>query len=499
MNPMGTLSRLPAAWRTGSTPTLHVPGYDRSRVTPGIAHIGVGNFHRVHMASYTDELIARGGHDQWGILGIGLTAEDQARAAAYAQQDRLYTVTTTSTRRTAARMVGAMVEYAYGPDDPAGLIDRLADSAIRIVSLTITEGGYNLDEATGAFRTDAPEVIADLGRPNPATAFGVIAAALARRRAAGDPPFTVLSCDNLRSNGDTARKAVVGYAELVDPALARWIEDTVAFPNSMVDRIAPRVDDDMAAALNHASGVADAVPALAEEFRQWVLQDHFPSGRPDWAAVGVQLREDVEAYEGLKARLLNASHSLLAYPGLLLGLRHVHEAVAEHDLTRLLERFMTTDAAPLITPPQDESVPDYICRILDRFANPAIRDSTERIASDGAAKLPVFHRATAEGLLATGGDLRRIALLVATYRAYLGGRDEAGRPFTVQEPHLAETDWRLLRSADPLDALAAGPFAPWGLRERPTFVRPYLEIIRHLTGEGVRCALAYAVADGRGF
>ena len=221
-----------------------------------------------------------------------------------------------------------MVEYLHGPADPAAVVTRLTDPAIRIVSLTITEGGYNLDEQTGQFRLDDPAVLADLARKHPQTAYGVLTAALAARRQAGTAPFTVMSCDNLRHNGDTARTAVTGYAAAADPELAQWIAGNVAFPNSMVDRIAPAVTAATRAGLNAATGIDDGVPALTEEYRQWVLEDNFPTGRPAWEELGVQLRPDVAAFESVKGRLVNAAHLLLAYPAALARYQWVAAAAA---------------------------------------------------------------------------------------------------------------------------------------------------------------------------
>ncbi len=488
------------ALANGGTATTSVPAYDRSKVTAGIAHIGVGNFHRVHQGVYLDDLLAlRRDHDQWGIVGIGLRDSDPVRAKAtayaYQAQNCLYTVTLYANdgQRT-SRIIGSMVEFLDGPSDPAAVVRRLSDPAIRIVSLTITEGGYNLDEETGRFRLDNPAVTADLAREYPETAYGVLAAALAARRQAGTAPFTVMSCDNLRHNGDTARTAVTGYAAAVDPELARWITDNVAFPNSMVDRIAPAVSAQTRTELNTATGIDDGVPALSEEFRQWVLEDNFPAGRPAWEDFGVQLRPDVAAFEGIKGRLLNASHSLLAYLAVLAGYRWVAESAADPAIAALLNRFMATDVTPLLVAPPGVSLADYQAMIVDRFANPYLPDTVLRVAHDGGAKLPVFHRATAEGLLANGGDPRREALLLAAFRRYTGGVDDHGAAFEVSEPHLAEADWPLLRSADPLDALAASPFAAWGLADSPVFVREYLAMAGLLETEGVRAAIDRALA-----
>lgn len=485
----------------GGTPATAVPGYDRSRLTAGIAHIGVGNFHRVHQGVYLDDLLAaRTDHGEWGIVGIGLRdgnpARAEAHARAYRTQDCLYTVTWyASDGRTASRIVGSMVEYLHGPADPAAVVTRLTDPAIRIVSLTITEGGYNLDEQTGQFRLDDPAVGDDLDRENPETAYGVLTAALAARRQAGIAPFTVMSCDNLRHNGDTARTAVAGYAAAVDPELAQWITDNVAFPNSMVDRIAPTVSAETRAELNTATGIDDGVPALTEEYRQWVLEDNFPTGRPAWEELGVQLRPDVAAFEAVKGRLVNAAHMLLAYPAVLAGYRQVAEAAADPAIAVLLTRFMAADAAPLLDAPAGVSLADYQAMVVRRFANPYLPDTVLRVAHDGAAKLPVYHRATAEGLLAAGGDLRRVALLLAAFRRYTGGRDDHGNTFEVTEPHLAETDWPLLRSPDPLDALATSPFAAWGLADSPAFVAEYAAATGLLETAGIHAAIRHALTE----
>lgn len=491
------LLSLPEALGQGCPSTVSTPRYDRSRVTAGIAHIGVGNFHRVHLGTYLDDLLsARDDHGGWGIVGIGLRNLDtsQAKARAYRQQGGLYSTTLfTDAGERQSRIVGSMVEYLYGPDDPAAVVRRLRDPAIRIVSLTITEGGYHLDETTGDFRIDDPVIADDLARETPETVFGVLVAALAARRAEGTQAFTVMSCDNLRGNGDTARRAVVGMARAVDPELAEWISAEVAFPNSMVDRIAPTVTAETRDHLNTLTGLDDGVPALTEEYRQWVLQDHFPSGRPAFERVGVQLRDDVEQFEAIKGRLLNASHMLLAYPAALAGYHTVAEAASDSAIADLLNRFMAVDAGPLLSAPTDVSLREYQSMVVARFANANVPDTVLRVAHDGAAKLPVFHRETAKGLIATGRDLRREALLVAAFRRYTSGVDDHGVPFEVNEPHLSEADRVLLRSEDPLDALRASPFMAWGLTDSPEFVEHYRAVATRLSDEGVHAAIAYAM------
>jgi len=478
------------------------PRYDRNLVTPGIAHIGVGNFHRVHQAIAIEHCLSLPGHESWGIVGIGLGGGPAAaaKAQAYARQDKLYSVTEFGADGSAAtRVIGAMIGYLHAPRDPDAVLHLLADPAIRIVSLTITEGGYNIDEASGAFRLDEPAVAADLehaaaGRA-PRTAFGLIVGALRLRRAAGLPAFTVLSCDNLRSNGDTARLAVLSYARALDADLADWIDTYATFPNSMVDRIAPGVTDRQRDRIAELLGVEDAQPAVAEPFTQWVLEDRFCAGRPDLAFAGVTFSSDVHAYEAVKGRMLNASHMLLAYPALQCGYRTVPEAMRDPLLRRLLSRFMEHDVIPHLTPPQGVSLQAYKGTVLERFANPAVADQLLRVAHDGAAKIPVFHAATLTTLLARGDDVVRPAFLLACFRLYLAGKDGKGTPLEVREPHLSEADHALLAGGDPLALFDTGPFVALRLREHPAFVDAYLRLAEAIQTHGIRAALGMVLAS----
>ena len=481
-----------------SAPSVTRPGYDRGAVTAGIAHIGVGNFHRVHQALYVDACLHLPEQNTWGIVGIGLgdSAAARSKAAAYAAQDSLYTVTEYSTDGTAHhRLVGAMIDYRHAPANPEAVLDLLADPGIKIVSLTITEGGYNLDEVTGAFNLDAPDIQYDLHNALPRTAFGYITQALARRRANETAPFTVMSCDNLRSNGDTTRNAVLGFATALDPALAGWISANVAFPNSMVDRIAPAVDDGVKAKANAETGVRDQMPAIAETFSQWVLEDNFPSGRPLFELVGVELRDDVAAFEAIKGRMLNACHMLLVYPALLIGHRMVHEAMKDQNLVNLLSQFLQLDVMPYVDGPPGVSLTDYAATVLERFANPAVGDQLLRIAADGASKLPTFHSKTIGTLLAGHHDARREALLVASFRKYTRGIDDRGQTYSVSEPQLSRADWTMLASDDPRDALGISPFAPLRLMDHEHFVGQYLALVAKIDTAGADSAVLTLTAD----
>lgn len=479
-----------------SSPAVLRPGYDRSLVTPGIAHIGVGNFHRVHQAVYVDRCLHLPGQNHWGIIGIGLgdTPDGRAKAAAFQAQDNLYSVTEyDNDGAPTTRVVGAMIGYLHAPADPAAVLAQLADPAIRIVSLTITEGGYRIDERSGGLDTDDPDIAADLRTSPPRTVYGYLTEALRRRRDSGRPAFTVVSCDNLRGNGDTTRHALLDFARAQDPELAGWIAEAVSFPNSMVDRIAPTVTDAVRAKVIRSSGVSDDLPAVAESYLQWVVQDRFPAGRPALDQVGVELREDVATFEAVKGRMLNACHMLLCYPGLLMGYRLVHEAMADPRLVALLQQFLDRDVIPHVVGPPGVALPDYAAGVLRRFANPAVGDQLLRIATDGATKIPTFHASTIAVLTAGRFDVRREALLLALYRRYLRGVDDDGATFDLDEPRLDRADRQLLTSPNPADALRSRAFQSLGLDADTHFRRAYDDLVLALDRQGTAATIAELV------
>jgi mannitol-1-phosphate/altronate dehydrogenase len=329
----GTLSRLPSKVAT--------PPYDRTRLKRGIAHFGVGNFHRAHQAFYIDRCLALPNQQDWGIVGIGLSGGERGRKKAdqFRSQDCLYSLTVAPAQGdTSVRVIGAQLDYLLAPEQPVEVLELLTDPALRIVTLTITEGGYHVDPESGVFVTDHPDVAHDLtGEGDPRTVFGFVTGALTRRSAAGTKPFTVVSCDNLRHNGEVARAAFVGFASAVDQELGAWIDSNVRFPNSLVDRITPSVSAKDAARLNAASGLADQIPLVAEDFSQWVIEDRFVDGRPALHEVGVQFSDEVKLWEQVKVRVLNAGHLTLTYPALLLGYHEVAEAMRDPQIPVLLE------------------------------------------------------------------------------------------------------------------------------------------------------------------
>lgn len=479
-------------------PDVTVPAYDRRALTAGIAHIGVGNFHRTHQAIYIDRCLHRPGQAEWAIVGIGLTdgPEARAKAKAFRDQDCLYTVTEYAPDGSGStRVIGAMIDYLHAPSETDAVLDLLSSAAIRIVTLTITEGGYNIDEATGLFILDAPDVARDLAGQHgadqpPRTTFGLIVEALKRRRGKGIPPFAVVSCDNLRHNGDTSKKSIVSYATAHDAALGAWIENTVPFPNSMVDRIAPRVSDQDRVRLAADSGIDDRVPAVSESFIQWVMQDHFPAGRPDLDAVGVELRDDVALFETVKGRLLNASHMLMSYPSLLCGHRLVHDAMRDPRIAGLLDAFMDRDAIPILQGPPGLSLVDYKNMVLSRFSNPAVGDQLLRIAHNGADKIPVFHTKTLEIMLAEGRDLTREAFFLACFARYFSGRDDSGAVFEVLEPNVSDEERAKLADADGLGLLRMKAFQALGMDRHEGFVTAYRAAAEVIARDGAGPALA---------
>ncbi|WP_191060034.1 mannitol dehydrogenase family protein [Geminicoccus harenae] len=485
------LERLPAG--------IGKPAYDRRKVTAGIAHLSVGNFHRAHQAVYLDRCLSMEGQEGWGILGIGLvdSPAERAKAASLTRQDGLYTLSVFPPEgEPGSEVIGSIVDYLFAPANPALVLERLSDPAIRIVTMTITEGGYNIDDKTGAFRLDAPEIVADLARPDaPATMFGVVTAALERRRKAGVPPFTMLSCDNLQNNGEVAKKAILAFAGARSRELADWIAANVAFPSCMVDRITPAVLPEDVRRLNALTGIADEAPVFAEDFIQWVVEDHFPSGRPKLEAVGVQFTDDVKPYEQIKLRMLNSSHLMLSYPGQVGGYRFVHEAMADERIMGLLRSFLDKDVIPLLSAPADMPLERYRDIVLARFANPAINDQNARLTSDSTSKIPVFLSETIRQCLEGGRDHRRLAFLLAGYAHYLGGADDRGQRFEPIEPKLEDADRALASDPDPAAPLRISTLRFLELDAHPGFVQSFVGYRKAIAEKGILPALADLLAE----
>jgi mannitol 2-dehydrogenase len=409
------------------------PTYDRSRVQTGIVHIGVGAFHRSHQAMYIDRLLEQGKAQDWGICGVGVLPSDRTMAEVMAAQDGLYTlVVKHPDGNLEARVVGSIVQYLLAPDDPEAVIEKMAAESTRVVSLTVTEGGYNFSAVTGEFDAANPDVVHDL-QPGvtPRTAFGLVTEALVRRRQRGLAPFTVVSCDNIQGNGDVARRSFTAFAGLRDQELGSWMEQEVSFPNSMVDRITPVTTDEDREEVRRRFGVDDGWPVVCEPFTQWVLEDRFTLGRPPLEDAGVQVVEDVEPYELMKLRLLNAGHQALAYFGYLAGYRLVHEAAQDPLFQRFLLGYMEEEATPTLRPVPGIDLGEYRKKLIERFSNPAVRDTLARLAFDGSERIPKWLLPVIRENLAAGGEIRRSAAVVASWARYCEGVDEEGRPIEV--------------------------------------------------------------------
>ena len=372
------------------------PAYDRDLVTTGVVHVGVGGFHRAHQAMYQDRLMNEGtalneGEAlDWGICGVGVMPADQAMKQALDAQDGLYTLVLKHSDGTyEPRVIGSIVEYLFAPGDPEAVIEKMAAPPTRIVSLTITEGGYNISDITGEFDVANPAVVRDLDPGAvPRTTFGLVTEALRRRWERGVAPFTIMSCDNLQGNGDLARRAFTAFARLRDPELGDWVEREVRFPNSMVDRITPATTDADRAEVRDRFGIDDRWPVVCEPFTQWVLQDDFTAGRPPYEAAGVQVVADVEPYELMKLRLLNASHQALCYFGYLCGYRLVHEAAQDPLFRAFLLGYMDDEATPTLPPVPGVDLEEYKHTLIERFSNPQVRDTIARLCAEARTGSP---------------------------------------------------------------------------------------------------------------
>ncbi|GIX18342.1 MAG: mannitol dehydrogenase [Erythrobacter sp.] len=478
------LADLPADWVR--------PAYDRSQPC-GVVHLGTGAFHRAHQACFFDALLAAG-HEGWMIRGASLRSP--AVAQAMNPQDGLFTVLVHDGGEERAQVVGSVRGVLVAPDEPATLVRALSDPAVALVTLTVTEKGYCLDPATGALRADDPAVAADIANlAAPQTAPGFLVAGLAARRAAGNVPFTVLSCDNLPENGQRTRAAVIALAEAVDPALAEWIAAEVAFPSSMVDRIVPATTPDDLDNFESATGWRDEALVKTEPFIQWVVEEWFCNRRPPLDDVGVQFTRDVAGWEKAKLRLLNGAHSAIAYLGGLAGYQHVHQAMAAPGFGALIEALW--DEAETTLDPVDGFDPAaYRAQLRARFANGALMHRTHQIAMDGSQKLPQRWLQTILAIRRAGRPTPpALTLALAGWMRWQAGVDDAGVPFVVDDPIAAQTAAALARAgrdhgAAVLNLLAIGAIFGRELPADPDFVaaltRAYASIADGSAGAAVR-------------
>ncbi|ARC90601.1 mannitol dehydrogenase [Rhodovulum sp. MB263] len=462
---------------------------------PGIVHLGLGAFFRAHGAIYTEEAMARSG-GAWGIIGVSL--KSPGTRDALAPQGCAYTALELGAEGAIARPVEIIREVLVAPEDPQAVLEAMADPAIRIVTLTITEKGYCHDPATGALNLEHPDIVHDLGAAHPLSAPGYLVRALQLRRDRGLRPFTVLTCDNLPENGRLVRGVVLALAARIDPALADWIGNEGRFPATMVDRIVPATSAEDIARVEALTGYHDAAPVMHEPFRQWAIEDDFvDDARPDWGAVGAELVADVTPYEHMKLRMLNGAHSALAYLGYLAGHETISDSVADPALGGFVRHLWAKEITPSLTPPPGVSLSAYAEALAARFANPAIRHRTWQIAMDGSQKLPQRILATLSDNLVEGRASPGLILTVAAWMRYVGGIDEAGQPIDVRDP-LAE---RLRVLSDGADTPEGKVEALLSVREvfpqalSLTLKRQLAEAYSRLLSEGARVAASAACAE----
>ena len=470
---------------------LPTPGYDRAALTHGLVHFGVGGFHRAHQAMYHDRMLQEGNAD-WGICGVGVMPADERLRDALVPQDCLYTlVERPADGEEQGRVIGSITGYLFAPDDPEAVIEKLAAESTRIVSLTVTEGGYNISDVTGEFDPEDPAVKADL-EPDatPKTTFGFVTEALRRRRERGTGPFTVMSCDNLQENGNLARLAFTTFARLRDPELGEWIDQQVTFPNSMVDRITPATTDDDRRAVVERFGIEDAWPVVCEPFEQWVLEDSFCAGRPPYEDVGVQVVDDVEPYELMKLRLLNASHQAIAYLGHLAGFELVHDAAQYEDLRRFVRAYMDREATPTLPQVPGIDLDDYKSTLIERFSNPGVRDTIPRLCAESSDRIPKWLVPVIRLQLESGGEVERSALVVASWARYAEGTDERGDEIEIVDRRRDEVMELGRRAREDPDAFVRNRDLFGDLADDERFMDAYRTALASLYERGARDTLA---------
>ena len=474
---------------------LPVPGYDRDLVTPGVVHFGVGGFHRAHQAMYHDRLLNQGTALDWGICGVGVMAADRRMKEALDAQDGLYTLVLKHSDGTyEPRVIGSIVEYLFAPDDPEAVIEKMAAPSTRIVSLTITEGGYNVNDVTGEFDAANPDVIRDLEPGEvPRTTFGLITEALRRRRKLGLAPFTVMSCDNLQGNGHLSRKVFTTFARLRDPELGDWVERETRFPSCMVDRITPVTTDADRSEVRERFGIDDLWPVVCEPYTQWVLEDTFTAGRPAYEKAGVQLVGQVEPYELLKLRLLNGSHQALCYFAYLAGYRLVHEAAQDPLFRTFLLGYMDEEATPTLPPVPGVDLEGYKHTLIQRFSNPQVRDTVARLCAQSSDRIPKWLLPVIREQLAAGGEVRHSAAVVASWARYAEGADERDEPIEVVDRFAASLTRLARRERTEPGAFIANRDLFGDLADDERFVAAYLSALDSLHQRGARATLQWLI------
>ncbi len=468
---------------------IGVPVYKQSDLKAGIIHFGIGNFHRAHQAVYLDKLFNAGTDHEWGLVGAGVLPSDETMRQKLMEQDWLTTVVEQDSGHRTANITSSMIDYLQ-PGNAENTIARLADPQIRIVSMTITEGGYFIDPASGKFNPQHPAIAADAANiDRPATVFGLILAGLIRRRKEGTPAFTVMSCDNIPGNGHVTSDAVSGLASLIDPLLGDWVKQNVAFPNGMVDRITPATTDRERNLLATEFGIEDNWPVFCEPFKQWVLEDHFPTGRPALEKVGVTFVEDVAPYELMKIRILNGGHAAIAYPASLMDIHFVHEAMQEPLIRDFLIKLEREEIIPVLPPVPDMPFDEYFDLIVRRFSNPEIGDTIQRLCQDGSNRQPKFILPTTADRLRAGDSITGLSLVSALWCRFCAGTTDSGKPTHYLDASAERLKVEALKAKDDPKAFLAMTDIFGDVGTAPVFVESFSRILRTLWDKGARKTL----------
>ena len=485
-----TLGQLPA--------DILRPQYDRSKLTPGIVHIGLGNFHRAHQAWYLHRLMQAGLASDWAILGAGVRPYDGMMREKLLAQDCLTTLIELDPAGTSAEVSGSMIGYLPVEEGHGPLIAAMSDPGIRIVALTVTEGGYYTDPATGGFDAGHEDMRHDAAHPDhPRTAFGAMIAALRVRRDAGTGPFTAQSCDNLQGNGVVLRQTLVSLARMSDPELALWISDHVAFPNSMVDCIVPATGPSEIA-LAAGIGIADAAPVTHENFRQWVIEDDFCAGRPDWDKAGAVFSDRVHDYEAMKIRILNGGHQVIANAGELLSCETIADCMAHPLIVGMFRKVQREEITPYVSRVPDMDPQTYAELIETRFANPEIRDTTRRVAFDGSSRHPGFVLPVLRDAVSAGGSLAGLSLVEALWARMCAGTRDDGSAIEPNDPFWDELNEAALAARDTPQVWLDQRQYYGALADDEEFATRFSDWLRVIWAEGTEAALRRYLADGSG-
>lgn len=427
-----------------------IPKYNRDNVKTGIVHVGIGGFHRSHEAFYTDQLLHDESNTDWGICGVALLDFDTKIYQTLKAQDGLYTLVVKELDGSLTkRVVGSIVEVLYAPENPLKVVAKMASPEVKIISLTITEGGYNYDEATGEFNFENPLIQHDLDNPEaPKTIFGYLTQALKLRKENGLQGVTIQSCDNIQGNGHMTEKMLLSYVKVAEPELMSWIDEHVSFPNAMVDRITPATSPVDISNLKETSGIDDAWPVVCEPFKQWVIEDDFKAGRPAWEQVGAQFVENVEPYEKMKLQLLNAGHSVLGILGALIGYDTIDEAANNPSINAFLRAYMGTEVTPVLNDLKGVNLEGYEVSLLQRFGNVYIKDQIDRICSESSAKFPIFILPTVNAQLKSNGNIEHAAFVTAAWAIYSLGEDKNGNALNIKDAMKSILEEKAIASKD---------------------------------------------------